>query len=104
MTFEEFKTGLTEIVEHSDEKLAELPDFIKEVESDYSAASQLVEKIGNLEDRVRSLQDTNMKLYLAQTGSPADDGDEGDDEDLTGSDAITAFWDKLDKKSNDKED
>lgn len=89
MTFDEAKVGLTKIVQNPDTALAELPTFLEQLEQDYSSFNTAVEKITQQEDRIRTLQDTNARLFLMQTSQVS--VDEGDEIELTGAEAMDAF-------------
>lgn len=88
MTYDEFKTKLTKIVSDADTALANLPGFLDEVKADYETLSSSVSKVTEQEGRIRDLQDTNMKLFLAQTGQPVETPDEPE---RTGQDAVDDF-------------
>lgn len=57
----------------------------------------LTEKVGKQDARIRDLQDTNMKLFLSQTGQVSDK-EEDDEDDIEGPEAIEAFVKKLNKE------
>lgn len=67
MTFDEFKTELTAIISKPDDALALLPDFIDKVKIDYEARDAFKAQGETQEAKIRSLQDTNLKLFLQQT-------------------------------------
>lgn len=97
MKFDEVKTALTELFKDKDKGLADLPDFLDKLKGDYDAMAGMVDKLAEADTKIRTLQDTNMRLLLAQI-SPA--GEEHDDsgDDLTGVDAIEHFWGELEKE------
>lgn len=70
MTYDEFKTKITGIMASPDTAPAELPAFLDLVKSDYETATNAAQKLAAAEDRIRTLQDTNQRLFLAQTGQP----------------------------------
>lgn len=67
MTFDEFKQELTEIVSKPDEMLANLPAFFDKVKSDYETRDAFKAATETQDAKIRSLQDTNIKLFLQQT-------------------------------------
>lgn len=95
MKYEEFEARLTKMLETPDTALAALPEFLKEVKTDYEGIVSLTNKSSEQEKRIRDLQDTNMKLFLMQTSKPAE---KEDDDDLEGQDAIDNFVAKLSKE------
>ena len=88
MTYEEFKSGITALVSKPDTALAELPAFLEQVKADYETRDTSVSKVSEQEERIRTLQDTNMRLFLAQTGQAVEDKEEPE---LLGDDAVDAF-------------
>ncbi len=92
MTYDEFKTKITGIMSKPDNALAELPAFLEEVKGDYEALATSVSKVSEQEERIRTLQDTNMRLFLAQTGQAAEEPEEPE---LSGTDAVDAFVNEL---------
>ena len=97
MTYQELETRLTKMLETPDTALAALPDFLKEVKTDYEKTVSLETKIAEGDKRIRDLQDTNMKLFLMQTGK-SPDAEEIEDDEKEGADAIDAFVEKLNKE------
>ena len=97
MTYQELETRLTKMLETPDTALAALPDFLKEVKTDYEKTVSLETKIAEGDKRIRDLQDTNMKLFLMQTGK-SPDVEEIEDDEKEGADAIDAFVEKLNKE------
>ena len=97
MTYDELKTKLTKILEQPDSALANVGPLLEEVKADYETIITLTEAKEKNETRIRDLQDTNMKLFLAQTGKVEDKNNE-DDDDLEGPDAVDAFINKLNQE------
>lgn len=87
MTYEEFKDKLIEITKNPDTMTAKLNDFMEEVKVDYDGMSTLKEQVEKSDARIRDLQDTNMKLFLAQTGKVEDE----EPEELEGQMAVDDF-------------
>lgn len=93
MKFEDFKTRFNEIIGDPDKGIASAPDFLSEVEADYATAVATADKVAELEQRVKDLQETNIKLYLAQTGAPDTESDELDETD--GEDYIDSVFNRI---------
>lgn len=80
MTIEDFKKRFNSIIENPDTGVADAPTFLEEVEADYTSAGSLAEKVTELEARVKGLQEANIKLYLAQTGTAPEEDDIDEDD------------------------
>ena len=102
MTSEEFKNKLTEIASKPDSMQAELPAFIADVEKDYANFVSAVEKITAQDEKIRTLQDTNTRLFLMQTGGSTTAKEE--EEELQGTEAVDAFVKEImsDKKGENE--
>lgn len=99
MTYQEFETRLTKMLESPDTALANLPEFLKDVKVDYEKSLSMEGKITESDKRIRDLQDTNMKLFLMQTSAPKSKGQiEEEEDDLEGQDAIDSFINELNKE------
>lgn len=95
MTYDELVSKVTKVLEEPDSALINIKPVLEEAKADYVNLVSLTEKNEKNEKRIRDLQDTNMKLFLAQTGKVSDNSNEDDDDELTGQDAVNAFIDKL---------
>lgn len=98
MTYEEVKAKLTKVCEEPDSALVNILPVLDEIKKDYDQMESFSVLNQKQEEKIRSLQDTNMKLFLAQTGQAADGNDQDDDDDLVGQDALDAFVNKLTKE------
>lgn len=96
MTYDELEKKLTTILQQPDSALANVAPLLKEIKADYESIVSLTSKVESQDTRIRDLQDTNMKLFLAQTGQ--DSNKEDDEDDVEGPDAIDAFVNKLNKE------
>lgn len=94
MKFEEVKAKLTEVCKEPDSALVNITPVLEELAKDYAAMESFKELNAKQEEKIRNLQDTNMKLFLAQTGQKDDSKEEEDDE-LVGQEATDAFVNKL---------
>ena len=94
MKFEEVKAKLTEVCKEPDSALVNITPVLEEIAKDYAAMESFKELNAKQEAKIRNLQDTNMKLFLAQTGQKEEDKEEEDDE-LVGQEATDAFVNKL---------
>lgn len=90
MTLDEYKAKITEIVQNPD-KSAELGvSLLESITGDLTKIGQLNTSIDKLNAKVKDLQDTNMKLFLAQTNQRAK-SDDADDKPVTLDDMIKAI-------------
>lgn len=96
MKYEELKTKLTEILQEPDTALVKVGSLLDEIKADYETMLSLTEKVGKQDARIRDLQDTNMKLFLSQTGQAPEQAEEEDD--VEGPEAITNFINALNKE------
>lgn len=96
MTYDELEKKLTTILQQPDSALANVAPLLKDIKADYESIISLTSKVEAQDTRIRDLQDTNMKLFLAQTGQVSDK--EEDEDDVEGPDAIDAFVNKLNKE------
>ena len=95
MKYEEYESKMNSILANPDTALADMPSFMESLKTDLTALSEMAEKVDGLNARIKELQETNLKLYLSQGGQP---NDEEVEEEKTGTDAIDAFWSKLEKE------
>lgn len=95
MTKQELKEQLAKIVSNPDTMLADMGKLAEAIEADYDILESMRNQVDQYEVRIRNLQDTNAKLFLAQTGMVEDKEEEPE---LEGQDAIDAFFDELNKK------
>lgn len=91
LSFEELKKAITDLVATPESAQTLAVDLIKQLEEDYSTIEAMQAKSAEDAEKIRSLQDTNQKLFLMQTGqSPVEE-----DEELEGTDAVDAFIKEL---------
>lgn len=98
MTYDEFEKKIISVLEQPDSALANIRPVLDEAKKDYEQIITLTESKAKQDERIRDLQDTNMKLFLAQTGKVADSNEGNDDDDLEGHEAIEAFVNKLNEE------
>lgn len=99
MTKEEFKKLFNDIVKGT-ERLDEAMSLLDEVDNLYDNVDKKQSENEEALLKIKDLQDRNQRLYLAVTSTSEanKDNNEVDDEDLTGVDAMNAFWEGLDNK------
>ena len=99
MKIEDFESRFNNIIQNPDTGLADAPEFLSEVRGDYESANALADKVKELETRVKDLQESNIKLYLAQTGSAPEETDAVDEND--GDEYVNSVFENLVKESED---
>lgn len=91
MTYNEIHDKLTALIASPDTAQAELPAVLDAIKGDYETHVATAEKLAASEDRIRTLQDTNQRLFLAQVGSPTPESEP----ELEGTAAVDAFVKEL---------
>lgn len=85
------------MLQEPDTALVKIGPILDEIKADYETMVSLTDKVSKQDVRIRDLQDTNMKLFLSQTGQ-APDADKEEDDDLEGMEAIDAFVAHINEK------
>lgn len=88
MTYDEAQARLTSFVQNPDTMAAEMPKFLEGLKADYETLNSTHKRVDELDERVRTLQDTNQRLFLMQTGQRVDNGG---GEELEGTAAVDKF-------------
>lgn len=93
MTYEEYETKLNAIVKDPDSAPIAVQEILKELKTDSDTLASVTADNTAKDERIRSLQDTNTKLFLQITGKD-DSGSSADSwEDMNGDEALNAFID-----------
>lgn len=69
MKFEDIESALAELLKNPDTAQAGAKDFLEKLKPDYDSLESLTKKSEEDDKRIRDLQDTNQKLFLATTSS-----------------------------------
>lgn len=98
MTYDDVKTRITKMVNNPDTAQADALELLKDLEADYTTMDTLRTRAEEDATRIRTLQDTNARLFLGQTtpDTPDDSGDELDETD--GQNFIDNYFDNLVKE------
>lgn len=99
MTFDELKTSLTKLISEPDTATLVLPELLEKIKTDYETHNTVSQKVAEQEERIKTLQDTNMRLFLMQTGQATEQNEEPE---LQGTDAVDAFVKELMLDKSDK--
>lgn len=90
MTYDEYSNKLTAIVANPDTAPIAIQEILKEIKADTDTITSLTADVSVKDEKIRSLQDTNTKLFLQITGN--DTGNNADTwEDMDGDEALNAF-------------
>lgn len=90
MKYEEYKTIINDVIKS--EKLDQLVTVLDSIKEDLTTRDNYAKLNSEQETKIRELQDTNMKLFLAQTSaSPVKE----EPEEVTGEEAVTEFINKI---------
>lgn len=73
MTYDEYEKNINEVLGNPDTALANIAPVLEEIKKDTEALTSAMSENESLKTRIRDLQDTNMKLYLSQTGQAAEE-------------------------------
>lgn len=68
MKYEEYEQRLNNIVTNPDSAATAVLDILKEIKTDTETIASLEAGVTERDSRIKDLQDTNMKLFLRQTG------------------------------------
>lgn len=68
MKYEDYEKKLTELVKNPDSAALAVQDILKDLKADSETFASLEANVAAQEGRIKDLQDTNMKLFLRQTG------------------------------------
>ena len=70
MTFDEYKSSIMDLIKDPDTALTKVDDVFKELQGDLETKASVEAKVAEQDERIRTLQDTNMKLFLKASGEP----------------------------------
>lgn len=68
MTFDEVQAKIVNAMGNPDTMETQMTDILKEMKTDYEGFTFISAELEKANSRIRDLQDTNHKLFLAQTG------------------------------------
>lgn len=68
MTYDELAEKVSKMT--SDTFQADMVELLKEIKEDYTTRDTLATVVKENEERIRTLQDTNARLFLGQTSKP----------------------------------
>lgn len=100
MKYEEYESKINEVLGNPDTALANIGGVLEEIKKDTTALEEAMSENESLNARIKDLQETNMKLYLAQTGTHQEE-DVPDKEPLTGRAAVDEFISEVFKEEEE---
>lgn len=68
MVYEDYEKKLTELVKNPDSAALAVQDILKDLKADSETFASLEANVATQEGRIKDLQNTNMQLFLRQTG------------------------------------
>ena len=94
MTYEEYSEMCGKLTKENAPQI--MKDVLDNIKTDLAELGTAKTSIAELEKKNRDLQDTNIKLFLSQTSKRDDDnGNEEDENELTGDAALDFYSDKI---------
>lgn len=91
MTYEEYESRLSDIVKAPDTAPVAVQALLSELKADTDTLTSLRADIEQKDKKIKDLQDTNIKLFLQQTGEAPKDSSETGWQDLEGDEALEAY-------------
>lgn len=88
MKYEEYESALQNVVKNPDQAAIAVQDILKNLKSDSETFASLEASVAEKDGRIKDLQDTNMKLFLRQTGGT----DEQDPPEKTGDELLNELF------------
>lgn len=96
MTYAEYESRLSDVVKKPDEAPVLVKALLQEIKADTDTLDTLRTDIEAKDEKIRSLQDTNMKLFLSQTSEDTDQKESWEDME-PGEDKMNAYLATLKK-------
>lgn len=72
MKYEDYEKRLQDVVANPDSAAIAVQDILKDLKADSETFASLEAGVAERDGRIKDLQDTNMKLFLRQTGGSVD--------------------------------
>ena len=99
MTYEEVKTRITGLVASPDTAQADALDLLKDIEADYTTMDTLRTRATEDAEKIRTLQDTNARLFLGQTTEKKDESGADELDESDGQAFIDNYFDNIAKEN-----
>lgn len=98
MTYEEVKNGIVAAMAKPETMETAMLPILDELKADYEGFESTSQTLEKAQVKIRDLQDTNHKLFLAQVGSPKNDPE--DAEKPTGAGVFDEFLGLVNKEED----
>lgn len=76
MKYENYEQKLTELVKSNPDSAVAVQDILAELKTDSETFASLEASVAEKDGKIRDLQDSNLKLFLRQTGEPNQEPEE----------------------------
>ena len=73
MTYQEYEAALNGVVQNPDTAPTAVQAILQEIKTDADALATAINGISERDARIRDLQNTNIKLFMSQSGAPEND-------------------------------
>lgn len=94
MKYTEYKDAIDGLLTNPDTALAGIGDIYAELESDLTTKDSLATENEELKNKVKELQETNIKLFLSQSNDSTEDTTPEDEQDED-TKAVEEFFEEL---------
>lgn len=98
MIYDDYKNSITKLIENPESAPTLATELLEKLKSDCEIFDSQVEQLKKADQKIRDLQDTNIKLFINQT-SPAKKED-FEDKELTGNEFLNLFIDNKLEEEN----
>lgn len=102
MTYAEYENNINSALKDFDKAPAIMSELLNTLKSDITTKDTLECTVKELNSKIADLRDTNMKLFLSQTGGSKETKDEEETEKKYGKDAVDEFVKTLTGKGGNK--
>lgn len=76
MTYDEVRTRITDLIGNPDTAQEHAVGVLKDLEADYTNMDSMTAKVAEQDEKIKTLQDTNQRLFLSVTGQADEPEDE----------------------------
>lgn len=97
MSYEEYKKLIDELITNPDTAPANVQNILNQLQTDLTTLDSLKAENTGLNEKVKTLQDTNIKLYMSQGSAPVVNENENKEktEEEVNAENVEAFFNEL---------